>query len=87
MILGSCNSGAETTNAGHQLITVQGWLRKHASYYRDRRHDTDSKERPSCRFPLIFIEPIRNQQTEANAQCNPRSGDQHDFWNRNRSLC
>jgi hypothetical protein len=38
-------------------------------------------------FPLIFGEPIRNQQTEAKAKRSPRSSDQHDLWNGKTSLC
>ena len=60
---------------------------KHARYYGDRSQDTDCHERPSCPFALILGEPIRNQQTEANAKRNAGSSDQHDLGDRKTSLC
>jgi hypothetical protein len=35
---------------------------------------------------LIFIEPTGDQQADANTKRNSSSSDQHDFWDRNRSL-
>jgi hypothetical protein len=64
-----------------------GWLRQYALYYRDRSQNTDRHERPSGRFPLIFIEPIRKQQSNANAKRNPSSSDQHNLGDRESSLC
>ena len=62
-------------------------LTEHAPDYRDRGQDADCQERPSCRFPLILVEPIRNQQANASAERNPCSSDQHHLRNCESSLC
>jgi hypothetical protein len=50
-----------------------GWLRKQVLQYWDCGQDTDCQERPTRRSPLIFIEPIRQEQTDPNAKGNPSS--------------
>jgi len=61
-------------------------FRQQPPHYRKRTQDTHSQESPSGRLTLIFIEATGDQQAEANTKRNSSSSDQHDFWDRNRSL-
>ena len=70
-----------------QPKSLDRWFRQQIPYDRKSSHDTDSQERPSGGLPLIFVEPTGNQQADASAKGDPSSCDQHDFGDRNRSMC
>ena len=72
---------------GENLAGGNRRFRKHTPCDRNRAQDTHGQERPPCPLPLIFIEPIRDQQAKASAKRNPGSSDQHDLGDRKTSLC
>jgi len=79
-------SVALASNGASLAFASNGWFRKHIRDQRDRTQDPDCKERPSRRFPLIVIKPIRKQQTDADAKRNPSSDEQHDLGDGETSL-
>jgi hypothetical protein len=67
---------------GQATGSITQWrLPKQAFYDRDSAQDANPQKSKPCRLPLISIEPIRDQQTQADTERNPRSSDHHDFGN------